>query len=255
MESNDLDNEPRPAPKNNTAIWNILAVLVVLAALCITAVFAVIFVNPASAVNPFPPVPLPPTVALPTVTPTEKYFPATWTPTITSIPTGTMTPLPLTATSTQFVLAVPTNSLTETALAQPSPVVTPTIKSNFPFAVPNPPASAASTIIHSDLGCQWLGVGGQVFDMSGAPVVGIYIKMGGSVYGKAVDMLSLTGTALQYGPAGYEFVIGDTPVDTKQQLWVQLFDQADLPLSDKIYFDTHKDCAMNLVIINFKQVK
>ncbi|HVN55637.1 MAG TPA: hypothetical protein VMT46_14985 [Anaerolineaceae bacterium] len=230
--------------------------MVVLATLGIILVFATIFANPSSGFNPFPPVAMPPTVALPTNTPTAKYFPPTWTPTITPVPTETMTPEPPTATPTRFVLSVTPNSLTSTAqAAQPSPVVTPTIKSNFPFAVPNQPASAASTIIHSDLGCKWLGIGGQVFDLSGAPVVGIYIKLGGSVYGKPVDMLSLTGTALQYGPAGYEFRLGDTPVDTKQQLWVQLFDQADLPLSDKIYFDTFKDCAKNLTIINFKQVK
>ncbi len=255
MESNVPDGELAQTRAKNDVVWNVLTIIVLLVMVCLVAVFAIIFTNPDSTVNPLKPLALPPTVALPTATSTEKYFPATWTPTVTPVPSDTPTPVPPTPTVTQFVLTVPPNSLTKTAQALPSATPSPTVASNFAFAVRATPAAVASTIIHPDQGCKWLGVGGQVFDLTGASVVGIYVKLGGSLDGKSQDMLSLTGTAIQYGPAGYEFTLSDTPLDSKQKLWVQLFDQADLPLSDKIYFDTFKDCAKNLILINFKQVR
>jgi hypothetical protein len=58
-----------------------------------------------------------------------------------------------------------------------------------------------------------------------------------------------------YGPGGYEFELGEGPVASTQTLWVQLLDQAMLPLSDKIYFDTFSECDKNLILINFNQVR
>ena len=53
----------------------------------------------------------------------------------------------------------------------------------------------------------------------------------------------------------YEFVLGDTPIPSTQLLWVQLFDQAMLPLSEQINFDTFEECDKNLILINFNQVR
>jgi hypothetical protein len=68
-------------------------------------------------------------------------------------------------------------------------------------------------------------------------------------------MVTISGTAPQYGQAGYEFKLADQPIDSVQSLYVQLLDQADLPLSEKYYFDTFNDCEKNLVLINFKQIR
>ena len=68
-------------------------------------------------------------------------------------------------------------------------------------------------------------------------------------------MLGMVGMVTTYGPGSYEFVLGDQPVDSTQALWVQLFDQAMLPLSDQVYFDTFADCDKNLILINFNQVR
>jgi len=38
-------------------------------------------------------------------------------------------------------------------------------------------------------------------------------------------------------------------------MWVRLIDQARLPLSPKVYFDTYEDCHRNLIVINFRQVR
>ena len=100
-----------------------------------------------------------------------------------------------------------------------------------------------------------MGVGGQALDMQDAPIVGTTIELGGWLGTDAVDMLSLTGTALQYGPAGYEFTLSDHPIAALKTLWVQLLDQAGLPLSNRVYFTTYDDCTKNLILITFKQVR
>ena len=100
-----------------------------------------------------------------------------------------------------------------------------------------------------------MGVGGQALDMQDAPIVGTTIELGGWLGSDSVDMLSLTGTALQYGTAGYEFTLSNQPVATQKTLWVQLLDQAGLPLSNRVFFSTYEDCQKNLILITFKQVR
>jgi hypothetical protein len=117
-----------------------------------------------------------------------------------------------------------------------------------PVAIPN--------IGHPQAACDWMGVAGRVFNLSGAPITqGLFVQLSGTLNSQAVDMLSMVGTANQYGQGGYEFVLGDKPVASDQELWVQLFDQAMVPLSDKIFFDTFAECNQNLVVINFNQVR
>jgi hypothetical protein len=86
-------------------------------------------------------------------------------------------------------------------------------------------------------------------------VLYLSIKLGGSLNGEAIELITISGTAAQYGPSGFEFKLGDAPVDSTQSLYVQLLDQADLPLSDKFYFDTFNDCQKNLVLVNFRQIR
>jgi hypothetical protein len=123
------------------------------------------------------------------------------------------------------------------------------VRQGSPKAIPN--------IYHPELACNWMGVGGQAVDMSNAPVTGLIIRLGGSLPGIVIPehMMSLTGVALNYGRAGYEFKLADQPVASKKLLWVQLLDQSGGPLSDKIYFDTYDSCDKNLIIIDFKQVR
>ena len=110
-------------------------------------------------------------------------------------------------------------------------------------------------IYHPDAGCDWLGVGGQVIGLSNEGVLYLSIKLGGSLDGEAIEVVTISGTAAQYGPSGYEFKLSDQAIDSTQSLYLQLLDQAELPLSDKFYFDTFNDCQKNLVLINFKQTR
>jgi hypothetical protein len=248
----DFDYIDQAGPSRNipAVVWNILTILVLILVLFVAGVFLLIFINPNTGLNPFPPPTLPAAIALPTLTPTPRgVLPATWTPEPTLEPSQTPTPRPTATalpTETPFSLFPDTATPTETQLP-----------GSMPFDVAQgSPAAIASTTFHPEAACNWMGVAGQVLNLSGAPVsTGIIIKLGGVLSGKFIDLTSLTGTARQYGEAGYEIMLADKPAASNGTLWVQLVDQAGLPLSDRIYFDTYDDCNKNLIFINFKQTR
>ena len=99
-----------------------------------------------------------------------------------------------------------------------------------------------------------MGVAGRVLDMQGRAMTGLIVQLSGSLGQRSINETSLTGLALQFGTSGYEFKLADTPMDSQSTLWVRLIDQANLPLSPKVRFDTYNDCSKNQILINFKQV-
>ncbi len=118
------------------------------------------------------------------------------------------------------------------------------------------PASAdityvASTEFHPDLLCNWMGVAGKVLGSDGKPVLFMEIQLGGSLNGKAINYVILSGNATAYGPSGFEQVLSDHPIASTQTLWIQLLDNTAKPLTDKIYFDTYSTCDQNLVMVVF----
>lgn len=226
-----------PSQPRNVAemVWNILTVVVLLGVVCVlvytvTVVFSDGGIRVLSLTTP--------TSMLPTITPTSRLtLPPTWTlgPTDTATPTETPPPS-----------------------QTPFPIVT-------PEGVATPSASGMSYILQGDpqliqdfqnLGCSWMGIGGNVVDLRGSPVAGLLIQVGGTMGGQLFETQTMmTGIARQYGESGYEFKLADKPVVSNNTLWIQLIDQANLPLSEKIYFDTSDDCKKNLIVISFKQVK
>ena len=90
-------------------------------------------------------------------------------------------------------------------------------------------------------------------DQNGSPIIGIVVRLAGTYNGKTVELTTVSGISPEYGKSGFEFVLGDTPVNSRDTLYVQLLDQAGLPLSDKIYIDTFNDCDRNLVLVRFKK--
>lgn len=252
MMSNENGPDSPRRRKNGGEVWNLLTTLLIIGIVLMVGYFALIYIDPYLPLNPFPPIPFPAQIVLPTATETPTAlmeFPATWTLTATLEPTETNTPRPPTETQTPYVLPHTPGPTTPTATSSP------TVKPNMPYEISGLPVPVASTFTHPDSGCNWMGVGGQVLDLKNAPIVGVTIQLSGVLGDKYLDMLSLTGTALQYGPAGYEFTLSDKPIASKQTLWLQLLDQAGLPLSAKTYFDTSSDCTKNLIIIKFKQVR
>ncbi len=120
-------------------------------------------------------------------------------PTATETPQPTHTPAP---TETPFSLFTLTPTVTGTAGAA----------AEFPFVVgPGTPVGTSSLAFHPEDGCNWMGVAGQVFDLSGAPVSGQQVRVGGSLLGAPIELLSLTGVTTAYGNNGfYEFTLGET---------------------------------------------
>jgi hypothetical protein len=246
-----VDAQKAPSSNaNHDLLWNILTVLVLLVTLIVGMVFLVIFLKPDVSFNIFPPPTevIVPTVSVPTVTPTSLIvLPPTWTPEATLEPSATPTLRP---TATPFPTNTPVLPVTET------PSTGSNTSNPFSFVVQKGSPKAIQNIYHDELGCDWMGVGGQVTSLNGAPVIGIFVRIGGTLEGKIFEtLLSMTGTAVEYGQGGYEFKIADKPVATNNTLWVQLYDQSDLPLSDKIYLVTTDECAKALTLLNFVQVK
>jgi hypothetical protein len=237
-------------PDQYAIFWSILTILILLMVVCVAAGFLVIFTNPYSSLNPFPPPTLPARAQLPTSTPTNAFIPLppTWTATSSPVPVPTDTPKP---TSTLPPTPTP---ITLT----PTPPFTPTPPAGgYPFDVRQGFPKAIENIYHPELDCEWMGVGGQVVDLSDAPVTGLIVRLGGSLPGVKIEenTISLTGVALNYGRSGYEFKLADQPIASSDSLWIQLINQAGVPISEKVYFSTFASCTQNLILIDFKQTR
>ena len=281
MENFNYSRRERPFHRITNFIWNALTIIMLLGVVCVVATFLVVFANPDIAINPFRPPVLPTPMAMPTYTVTPRsILPPTWTPVPTLEPTSTSTlqpsdtPAPLltnapaqqlTGTSTQQSTSgpaqQPTNrpapTSTPFSLLTPTPTVTVSGVRGFPFEVSEgSPLVIPSTMFYSHDPCTWMGVAGQVFDLSGAPISGQQVRIGGFLDGKAVDMLTLTGMSSTYGTGGfYEFMLADKPIASNKSLWLQLVDQAGLAMSEKFFFQTTDSCDKNLVLVNFRQVR
>lgn len=219
---------------------NCLTVLVVLATLAVVGVYAVVFLNPYAPFNPYPPPTLPPTLGPPTATPTPEIFlPTPWTPTPTRTATATDMPAP-----------------TETSTATPEPTSeTPSPSPTGPPFALQPGAPVLTPNIANDLGCDWMGVGGQVFDQEGEPIMDIGVHLEGTLGDQRYELDTLTGSAPELGPAGYVFDLADRPIASEETLWVQLNDTGGVPLSDPVYLTTTTSCDENFVLVNWRQVR
>jgi hypothetical protein len=102
-------------------------------------------------------------------------------------------------------------------------------------------------------GCSWTGVAGQVFSLSGDPIANLIVHLQGVWNGQTVNQNAITGSATEYGPAGYVFVLGTQPIASSNALSLQLRDATPKTLSTPILFSTYADCAHNLILINFTQ--
>ncbi len=223
-------------------LWDILSMVVLILTACIAGYFVLIFLNPESSFNILPPGGFGPRV--PTATTTPIRLEATWTASPTLELTPSNTPRPTFTpffTATSFSLVPPTKT--------PKPTSTP--KAPFSATV----QQVESTVIHPELDCSWAGIGGTVVDSNNSPVIGTVVVLRGTLNGKTIEEPTVTGINKEYGPSGFEFVIGSAPVESKNTLYVQLVDLQNIPLSDKIFVTTSSDCSKNLVIVRFKKTR
>ena len=238
----DFDGTRSQSRGSTMGLWDMLAILVLIITVCLAGYFIWIFLNPQSSFNFLPPGG---SGRIPTSTTTPIQLEPTWTASPTLALTPSNTPRPTFTpffTSTPFSLVPPTRTL-----KPPTATATP----KAPFSATT--QQVESTIIHPELACNWAGIGGTVVDTNGSPIIGMVVVLRGTLDGKSVEQQTVTGINKEYGPSGYEFVLGSTPIQTRNTLYVQLVDLQSIPLSDQVYVNTSSDCAKNLVLVRFKK--
>ncbi|MCF6277454.1 MAG: hypothetical protein L3J16_01730 [Anaerolineales bacterium] len=252
MEDFDYTNDQFEEEPKRAGIhaFDILAVVLLLASVCLGGYFLTVFANPYSGLNPFPPAtPIPP-LTFPTATITPLQLDAVWTSTPTIQPTPSFTPRP---TWTPFYTPTPFSLFEPTYTPAPPEPPTASPTPGMPFTATIQQIDA--TIIHPDTACNWMGVGGTVEDLNKSPILGVVVRVGGTLVGSTVDYTTVTGVSPAYGKSGFEFVLGEAPLPSTDTMWIRLFDQAGLPLSDEIRFSTSSACNENLVLVRFTKVR
>ncbi len=234
----NYDDTPQK-PTSRLDLWDMLSIFVLIITACMGVYFVLIYLVPESGLNPYPPSAA---NASPTPTITPIMMEATWTSTLPPIVTETQTLLPTLTLQPSATLL---------SLVTPSDTPTPTKAPKRPFSATV--TYIDSTIIHEDLACNWQGVGGTVVDANSADITGVVIRLVGTYNGKSKSEPTVTGVAPAYGKSGYEFFLGTVPILSKGELYIQILDQAGLPLSDNITIDTYNDCSKNLVLVRFKK--
>ena len=243
-----MDEVASAGPDTSAIMWDIASAVLVLGAIIVALVAFTIFINPYSGLNPLPPpTPVPPYYT-PTPTITPRALPPTWTPTTQPTFTPTNTPRPLDfVTNTPYVV---TSIYTATNTPQITNTPLPTGK---PFQATL--QALDGSIMHTDAECNWMGVGGEAYDLNNEPLIGLTVHLAGTLDGQEIDQYTVTGVAPQYGRAGFEFTLSDHPIESFKTLYIELLDQAGLPLSDQIYFSTYNDCTKTLILVRFKRVR
>ena len=238
-----------PKTKRLDLIFNILTVVIIFLVIAVITVQVTIFLNPKVVLNPFPPYEMPEAlvVQFPTQSAVTDVPLPTSTPEVILQPTETMVP---TATPTEIII----DGTPIVEVTPPEPTETP-FSGHYAFALQNDINEIESSLIRPNYGCNWIGVAGQVFDLQSRPVVGVRVWLRGTYDNKRINLYSLSMESSPYGPSGFEFTLGEKPLNSNGQLSIQLLDQAGIPISERIFFDTFEDCKKNLILINFKQIR
>lgn len=242
---NDIDFDTPPRRKAPAfQVWDILSIGVLLITACIGLYYLLVFLSPDIAINPFSPQKAHAGL-VPTSTITPISMPPTWTPSATPYIPPTDTPRP-----TFTPIYTPTIFSFATATNTPKP-----------SATPKAPYSAkvdyiASSKYRPEFACNWVGVAGIVLDKNSAHHIYVQVLLIGTFNGQTINNITVSGTAPQYyGASGFEFQLGDAPMDSTKTLYLQLRDQGGVPLSENIYINTYNDCNKNMVFITFRENK
>jgi hypothetical protein len=172
------------------------------------------------------------------------------------------------ATPNYFITPVTSETVEPTAVetpqaeATPTPQVQPTdkptptdIPKSMPFVLRGTPEGYPNALLHPQYDCEeYLFIGGEVWDLREAPVLGLIIRLTGTYGGGLVDFTSESGDVKLYGQSGFEFVMENKQI-AEDNLTIQLFDQNNNPLSAPVKLKITGRCNANLIIVNYKQVQ
>ena len=135
-----------------------------------------------------------------------------------------------------------------------SPVPKPKPVRLFRFTAEKGTPVLMPAFMHNELGCEWMGVGGQVFNAFDQPLIDLVVLLQGRLREETINLFSLTGTATAFGPGGYEFMLSNESIASERTLFIGLYDSYGNRLSPDVYFNTSGLCESNLVLINFREV-
>lgn len=211
-----------PAPrKRSTLLPNFLAFFFFLATIGAGVYVYLVARDPYSELNPFPPfTPVPIFVTTTPLPPTITPIPS-----LTPSPTFTVIPREVLATLTTWTPA-------------PFPF---TLAENGVVYVPNA----------NEQGCNWSSIAGSVTGLQGEALDGYRVQIIGDNFNQTV----ITGSALTFGPGGYEMPINN--VAQRAEFAVQLLTPEGIPISEVIYVETsdvcNADAQENVTIVSFVQ--
>lgn len=202
-----------------------------------------------------------PVAIVPTQPPTATRIPlaATWTPLptvsgATAVPLGTLGPTAeptatgLIPTKTATPTSTPTATSTATATAI-GPTATPRpTKSPFPFTRSDLSPFYLQNFANS-AGCDWMGIAGEVLDLSRDPVAAGSYRV--HIWGSGIDERLQVGSAPDYSPAGYEQFLFNLPV--VRDYSIQLETSSGTTVSPIYSIQTRASCNENLVRFDFIQ--
>ena len=125
----------------------------------------------------------------------------------------------------------------------------------MPFVLRGMPEGYPNALLHPQYDCEeYLFIGGEVWDLREAPVLGLIVRLTGTYGGGLVDFRSEAGDVELYGQSGFEFVMENKQI-AEDNLTIQLFDQNNQPLSAPVKLKITGQCDANLIIVNYKQVQ
>lgn len=104
--------------------------------------------------------------------------------------------------------------------------------------------------IQPEAGCNWTGVGGQVFNQRGAPVAGLVVVVRGTLDGQNVLEYALTGASVQLGQGGFDIKLASKLTESQGSLTLELQDITGKVLAPAQAFDTRGLCGQNLTLVN-----
>jgi hypothetical protein len=224
-------------------LWDTLTTVTLGLAVLVAIFYVVVFIAPS--LSPFGKQEPTRVALLSTPTPkptvaasfTPIAAPATWTPSPTPTrptPTNSRTPTPTkTPSPTIFFTLTPTETGTPTPTRHP-----------WPFRLSDDGVQYIRYPFSSQ--CDWLGIGGEVIDQEGEPIMGIAVVVNG---GGLQNVVTQSGQAPDYAPSGWEHFL-DNKVK-EGNFTIQLWNQGQ-PVSEVVDVRTRRDCRANLAYLVFE---
>jgi hypothetical protein len=174
----------------------------------------------------------------------------------TSLPSTTSIPTEIPTHEVVTFTPAPSEEPTSSATAIPTsqPTVTPSPAPAYAYDIQIGSPAGVANFLRPDAGCNYTGIGGQVFGKDGKPISDlIVVKVTGTLEGKDAEYLAVTGGFPALGPGGYEITLADHLSGSNKTLFIQLFDLNGVAQSPIVSFNTFPDCTKNLIILNFVQ--